>query len=364
MILHRYFAWRFMITLGSVFAIFGLILIFVEIVDRLREFQNVDATFTQILGMALLNLPVGIYRIIPLLIILATIWLFLGLARTSELVVTRSAGRSALRALIAPCLLAFVLGLAVIGILNPIVAATTREYEVREAALKGTDTSFSLASDGLWMRQGSQETQTVIRAGSSNLDGTALSNVTFLTFGVGSGPIRRIDAQSALLANGEWTITNAKVWPLQDVDNPENAAEIFETYTIPSTLTADQIRDSFGTPSSIPIWDLPGFIHRLQTAGFSARRHQVWLQSELAQPLFLIAMVMIGAAFTMRPQRGGRTGLMVMYAILLSFTLYFLRNFALILGENGQIPVLLSAWAPPFGAIGIALGVLLHLEDG
>jgi lipopolysaccharide export system permease protein len=48
----------------------------------------------------------------------------------------------------------------------------------------------------------------------------------------------------------------------------------------------------------------------------------------------------------------------------MGFGIYFVRNFAQILGENGQIPVSLAAWAPPVAAILMALGLLLHLEDG
>ena len=55
---------------------------------------------------------------------------------------------------------------------------------------------------------------------------------------------------------------------------------------------------------------------------------------------------------------------MVLYAILLSFTIYFLRNFAQIMGENGQLPAILAAWAPPLAAIGLSMGMLLHQEDG
>jgi lipopolysaccharide export system permease protein len=85
---------------------------------------------------------------------------------------------------------------------------------------------------------------------------------------------------------------------------------------------------------------------------------------ELSQPLFLGAMMLIGAAFTMRPQRGGKVGLNVMSAILLAFTIYFIRNFAQILGENGDVPAALAAWAPPLAAAGVALGILLQREDG
>jgi lipopolysaccharide export system permease protein len=185
-----------------------------------------------------------------------------------------------------------------------------------------------------------------------------------LTFTPDGTPTQRINAGSAQLASGEWVLRGVKSWPLLDETIPEAAATRLPQLSVPSTLTPDQIRDSFGTPSSIPIWELPAFIDRLQTAGFSAQRHLVWFHAELALPAFLIAMVLIGASFTLRHQRGGRTGLMVLFAVLLAFIIYFIRNFAQVLGENGELPALLAAWAPPLAAIGMSLGILLHHEDG
>ena len=77
-----------------------------------------------------------------------------------------------------------------------------------------------------------------------------------------------------------------------------------------------------------------------------------------------MAMVLVASAFTMRHTRSGGTGVAVLLAILLGFGLYFIRSFSQILGENGQIPVVLSAWAPPVAAVFLALGLLLHKEDG
>jgi lipopolysaccharide export system permease protein len=364
MILHRYFAIRFFKTFGGVLGIFILILAFLDLVEQLRRFANTPATFTDIIQLTLLNVPQGLYAILPLIMIITTIALFLGLSRSSEMVVTRAAGRSAVRALMSPLVMAFLVGVIGVAIINPIVATTSREFEERSNAFKGQDRVLTLGSTGLWLRQGDADSQTVIRAETANLDGTILQNVTFLTFAKDGLPLERIAAQTARLQDNAWALSDVKVWPLANTRTPESAATVQSDYTISSTLTADQIRDSFGTPSSIPIWDLPAFIDRLQTAGFSAQRHQVWLQMELAMPVFLVAMVMIGASFTVRHQRGGRTGLMVLLAIMLSFGTYFIRNFAQILGENGQLPAALAAWAPPLAAIGLALSFLLHREDG
>ena len=154
------------------------------------------------------------------------------------------------------------------------------------------------------------------------------------------------------------------MWPLTSGLNPETTSATHETLRIPTTLTEERVRDSLGRPSGISIYDLPQTIRQLDQAGFSTRRQQVWFQAELARPLFLVAMVLVGAAFTMRHARLGGIGVSVLASVLLGFTLYFIRNFAQILGENGQIPVPLAAWAPPVAAILLTYGLLLHAEDG
>ncbi|MBL9046641.1 MAG: LptF/LptG family permease, partial [Tabrizicola sp.] len=134
--------------------------------------------------------------------------------------------------------------------------------------------------------------------------------------------------------------------------------------TLASDLTAERIRDSFGSPSTIAFWDLPDYIDDLERAGFSSQAHRLWFHMELAQPLLLAAMVLVAAGFTMRHVRSGGTGRMVLFAMLAGFGIFFLRNFAQAMGNSGQIPILLAAWSPPAIALLMSLGFLLHLEDG
>jgi lipopolysaccharide export system permease protein len=158
-------------------------------------------------------------------------------------------------------------------------------------------------------------------------------------------------------------VTDAKRWAL-DAENPELAATLHARLTLPSTLTADEILDSFGDPAAIPIWDLPAFIERLEAAGFSARCTGCSTTSELSLPLLMAAMTLIGAGFTMRHSRLGRTGVLVLMALGSGFALYFVRDLAQILGQNGQIPVLLAVWAPAVAAVLLPVALILHLEDG
>jgi lipopolysaccharide export system permease protein len=365
MTLSRYIALRFMGVVGRVFLIFFGILMLVDMIEQLRRFSDAGVGLAAAATLSLFSVPQTLYRILPLIIIMGAIALFIGLARSSELVVVRAAGRSGLRFLMTPIVVALVIGGLTVAFFNPLVAATSKAYDARRAGLGQSGGSvLSVADTGLWLRQGSEDGQTVIQAARANLDGTELYGVTFLGFDGDGLPASRIEADRARLVRGAWELTGTKRWDLTAA-NPELAARRESgPVNLPSDLTAERIRDSFGTPSAIGFWELPRYIKDLERAGFSARAHRLWFQMELAQPLLMVAMVLVAAGFTMRPARFGGTGRMVLYAMLAGFAIFFLRNFAQALGETGQIPIAVAAWSPPLAAALLSLGLLLHLEDG
>jgi lipopolysaccharide export system permease protein len=361
--LHLYFAWKFLRIFLGILAGFAIFMWLIELLEHIRRFDSGDVSFGTLAYLSLLHLPEVLYQIQTLVVLLATVGMFISLARTSELVVIRAAGRSAIRALAAPALVAGALGMIAVGIFNPMVARLSKHYETAENRIRGSERVVSISREGLWLRQGQADRQTAIRAARANLDGTRLYEVSFFGFDGEGTPLYRVEAASAELTEGAWALTNVKRWQF-DAENPEASAETFERLDVTSDLTRDQIRDSFGTPSSIPFWDLPAFIERLELAGFSARLHRVWFQSELARPLAFIAMVMIGAVFTLRHTRMGRTGLMVLLAVMSGFGVYFVASLARVMAESGQIPILLAVWSPHVAAICLAFSLLLHFEDG
>lgn len=365
MTLNLYIARRFLGTVGRVFLVFFAILFLIDMIEQLRRFSDAGIGLSGAAEMSLLSVPETLYRILPLIMVMGAIANFLGLARSSELVVVRASGRSGLHFLMTPLLVSVALGLLAVAFFNPLVAATSKAYDDKRSALsQGGRSVLSIADTGLWLRQGSEDGQTVIQAARSNLDGTELFGVTFVGFGVDGTPGKRVEAETARLVEGAWELTGTKSWDLAS-PNPEMTAVVDPgPVALPSDLTPERIRDSFGTPSAIGFWDLPGYISDLERAGFSAKAYRLWYQMELALPLLMVAMVLVAAGFTMRHVRFGGTGRMVLYALLAGFGFFFLRNFAQALGDSGQIPVPLAAWSPPVAAIMLSLGLLLHLEDG
>ena len=247
MILHVYLARRFLRSFVIVLAVFIAILLPIDLAEQLRAIGTPDAGLRQAFQLALLNLPGALYRMLPLFIILSTLVLFLSLSRTSELVVVRASGRSALKSTISPVLMSILIGLIGLLIINPLVAATERQYEVTIQQFQtGEERTLSVSGEGLWLRQGNAAGQTVIRAARANADGTELFAASFFVYDEGGQALRRIDADRAALVDGAWQMAGAKIWPLT-VANPEAEAVTHETYALASTLTRDQIRDPRGS---------------------------------------------------------------------------------------------------------------------
>ncbi len=364
MIINLYIARRFLLLFVQIAAGFFALFVMIDMIDELRRFSNPGISLSEAALLASLNVPATIYRIFPLIATLAAIALFLGLSRSQELVVVRTAGRSGLSFLMAPAVMALVIGAFGVGVLDPLVAATAHRYDTLSSGHARGGSVLSISDAGLWLRQGTASGQTVIEAKRANLDGTVLYDVTFLSFGPDGTPEQRIEAAQAHLVPGFWSLDQAHQWQLTDANPQRGVQSLASGATLPTDLTRDRIHDSFGTPSAISFWDLPAYIAGLERAGFSARSHVVWYQIELAHPLLLAAMVLIAAGFTMRHARLAKTGALVLFALLAGFGVFFLRNFGQVLGENGQIPVILAAWSPPVAALLLALGFLLHLEDG
>lgn len=371
MILALYIARRFAgAAAAAILAALFLAVVFdvLELARRVRP--EMDIGFGGLVGLSALRAPSFALKAAPFVILLAGMWTYARLARSSELVVARAAGVSPW-GLTTPLLAtAALLGVAMTTLFNPISAAMLDRFERLEARIfRDDDRRIAVSADGLWLRQGNFSSQIVIKALDSNSDGTELGRVTIYLFEGGSEWVGRIDAASAELRPGHWRLEEAVIRRAEWLDDPERAGE-FELgrqrafYDLPTDLTAAQIVESTADPETIDFWRLPSFIENLEARGFSAHRHRLHWHLSLAAPLFFAAMALVGASFALRSTRFGGLGVMALYATLTGFAVFVVAQVAQALGSTGVAPPLVAAWGPPLAAMLVAAGLLLQFEDG
>jgi lipopolysaccharide export system permease protein len=104
-ILSRYFAMRFLVSVTSIFLGTFLLVAFIDYIDAMRRAGDVPgAAPSQVLLMSFYRVPQIMERLMPFSVLIGAMACFFGLSRRMELVVARGAGMSVWQ-IIAPSVL-------------------------------------------------------------------------------------------------------------------------------------------------------------------------------------------------------------------------------------------------------------------
>ena len=359
--LSRYFASRFLRTTLVIFAVcFALIAVvdYVELVQRWADDANFSAART--LLVSLFRVPQVIERALPFTVLFAAISTFVMANRKLELVVTRAAGISAWQFLLPAAFVALLIGAVATTLFNPL-SAMLKERSIELAA--GVDAPASgitqrQGQSALWIRQSGSDGPSILGAKESSDEGLTLIKVTAYVFQNDGTFRRRIDADSAHYVDRAWLFRGATV--TEAGKRPERVDEA----RLATDLGPREVREAFANPETVSFWSLPGLIEIARTTGLPSHQFELQYQTLLAQPLFLLAMVLVAATVSLRFSRSREIGRVIVTGVAIGFMLYVVGEIARDLGGSGVVPPAVAAWTPAIIAALMSVTVLLHREDG
>src|SRR5262245_20462384 len=357
--LARYFGLRFLnVIVGTFLSLFVLIMMvdFIELLRRHSDEQGFSALV--VAQISFYRIPHITERIIPFTVLVGAMVCYLNLSRRLELVVARAAGVSAWQFVRPAVVIALIVGILVTTVYNP-VSATFRERSERlEASLSGDNRNPFLLHSGLWLRQRSQDGQSIINAATSHQQGAELSDVSIFTLDDSDGYVGRIEAKRATLHDGFWRLENARIYAGEAL--PTN----HQVYDLKTNLTRAQVQETFATPETVPFWQLSSLIRLAEDSGLGAVGYRLQYYQLLVLPLYLVPMVLLAAAVSLRLFRFGGVQRMVLGGVAAGFLLYVLSKVAGDLSKASLLAPAVAAVLPPFlgGVTGFV--ALLYQEDG
>lgn len=377
--LSAYVARRFAAMVLALLAALTLLVALFDLIElQRRAAARPEVGFAMVAEIAGLRLPFVMLQILPFAVLLGGIAAFWRLTRSSELIVARAAGVSAWGFLAGPVAVALLLGaIGTVG-LSPLSSVLFARAERLDHAYLRSAGGLTLLTGGrLWLRQADREMDPrgvailsgrpllaapgqapAARAGAGPETVFRLAEVSVWRLSADDRPLARIEAPSARLEPGRWMLDEAVAFGADRAPAPPRPLDL------PTELTPSRIEDSFASPDTLSFWSLPAFIAVLEGAGFSAVRHRLHFHGLLALPLLCAVMALVAAGFSMRPARRGGVARMVAGGVAAGFALFVLDRITGELGEAGTLPVVFAAWAPAAAGLLLALGLLLHLEDG
>lgn len=337
----------------------GIVYLFDTIELIKRASGNEGISIGTILSLALYKLPDIGQQILPFIILFASVATLRNLSDRQELVCIRGAGLSVWQFIMPLVSGVFVLSLIYITILHPLSAAATERYKALENRYFGDGSeTITVIDEGLWLRQEDETGNFILNASELNARDWIMKDVSVFFFDENNTHIQRIDAQTAQLTQDEWQFNDVSV------HRKGQLPAVLPQLLLTTTLTKDVITESFSDPQAISFWRLPRFISVMQEAGLETTEMRLYYQSLLAQPLFLIAMVLLAATISLKTERISKMMPVIVGGLGGGFIAFLLSGFLRALGMGHEIPVFLAIWSAPTLIILSSITILSAMEDG
>jgi LPS export ABC transporter permease LptG len=354
-ILDRYLMREFLAFAGIGLAVAAALYVIVDLGETLNRFLRIKPPLAYIIEHFLYRLPSALHQGLPVVMLVATIFLFLSLSRFHELTAMKAAGISLFR-VSAPVLL-MGLSVAVSAMLfQELFLPRLKELaeEVDRVKIRGQLPRHLQSRQRLWVRSADSRFYRVELLSPQTND---LYGVTILEVDRQFQLHNRLDARQAHWTESGWELRDGAFREIE----PGGTVQ-----TVPFTLTALDLSEDIEEFTrihkdfeSMSYWELRDYVARLEAAGFQAKKYLVALYSKLSFPLVNLVMVLVAIPFALQSPRGGRLfGVGLAIAIMAGYLV--VHYVALAFARADLLPPFVAAWTANVIFFGIGTSLFLR----
>lgn len=355
-ILDRYLVRELLVFMGIGLAVAATLFVIIDLLQTLDRFIRIKPPLIYVLQHFAYRLPAALHDGLPVVMLVATIFLFLALTRYHELTAMKAAGMSLYR-VASPVLLLAVVVAIVSGLFQELVLPYLNELgdEVDRVKIRGQLPRHLQSRERLWLRTGDTRFYRVelLNPAANDMYGVTVLEVDEKTFRLTS----RLDARRA-----HWTPDG---WELSDGAFREFGRN-GEVQTVPFVMTAIDLQEEIETFTKIQkqtgamsYRELRDYIDRLEATGFQVKKYMVQLYSKLSFPLVNLVMVLVAIPFSLQSPRGGRLfGVALAIAIMAGYLV--VHYVALAFARADLLPPLMAAWTANIIFLGLGTSLLLR----
>ncbi len=343
MILSRYLMRSFTARFASLFA--GLI-IFLQTLDLLAEGNAVLAgggpPLESLLRYVSLRVPSLAETVAPLAGLLGALLALVAMARNSEILAMRAAGRS---------VLSLVGGLVAVGVVLSgllflfsefiVVPANATLEDWKDAGFKADGQIET--EENSWLIEGTN----IIRVGHVMRAGTVLNDMRVFRQGANASITDIITIRLALWERDHWTTFDVK-----RVGGNESEAPVWTTQ-----LRPEHFLRFAHHPNDLSIKALNEYVGSVAIGSKPPYFYDTWLQQKLAGPIVLALMPLLAAIAAFAHHRQGSPVITIVWGVTFGFMFIVVDNILLAMGQFGSLPPPIAAWLPLalFATLGIWL---------
>jgi len=324
------------VTLGflSLFFFFD----FVEEIQAVGRYADTGYRLVHALTYVTLMIPSHLYELMPIAVLIGTIFVMSRLAQSSEYTILRTSGLGPWRALRTLLLLGLgfvVLTFAIGDYVSPIADRTAQLLKARYTG------RITIGQTGAWLKEKQAYGQFAVNVGELTPD-SQLRGVRIFEFDNRGLLISMMQADAA-------TLTDDDAWELHQVhrtDFPQQGAETGQiervqipTLRWPNRISAEMVSAALLKPERMSTIDLFKYIQHLQNNAQTAQRYEIEFWKKVFYPLSCLVMVVLALPFAYLHFRSGSITSYVFGGVLAGISFFLLNN---VFGYIGN----LQSWQP------------------
>jgi len=324
------------VTLGflSLFFFFD----FVEEVQSVSRHAATGYKLGHALSYVALMIPNHLYELIPIAVLIGTIFVMARLAQSSEYTILRTSGLDPWRALRTLLLLGLGFVIFTLAVGDYIAPVADRAAQLLKAKYTGR---ITVGQTGAWLKERQAYSNYAVNVGELASDG-GLHSVRIFEFDNRGMLASMTQAESAVIRDDD-------AWLLQQVNRTEFAmvdgknAQIdrvkLERLRWPNKISAEMVSAALLKPERMNTVDLYQYIEHLQNNAQTAQRYEIEFWKKVFYPLSCLVMVVLALPFAYFHFRSGGLASYVFGGVMAGISFFLLNN---VFGYMGN----LQNWQP------------------
>ncbi|MBB2775499.1 UNVERIFIED_ORG: lipopolysaccharide export system permease protein [Comamonas terrigena] len=335
-------------AIGFVALAFLALFFFFDLLDEMGDVGRTVGDTTYTVWHALLAVSLGIpnhlYELLPIAVLIGSIFVMARFAQSSEFTIMRTSGLGPWLALRTMLLLGACFVVLTVAVGDYIAPAAERMALVAKAKYLGkTSTS---GSTGAWLKEKNNGNTLAVNVRAVRADG-ALQGIRVFQFDGQGRMVLQIHADSGQVQSTAtaWDLANARIarfrytLDTQGAETAQVTREQAPSLEWPTSITSEMLVAAVHKPDRMPTLELFQFIQHLKANDQSAQKYEIEFWRKVFYPLSCLVMVVLALPFAYLHFRSGGIAGYVFGGVMAGISFFLLNN---VFGYAGN----LQNWSP------------------
>ncbi|MEY2619957.1 MAG: hypothetical protein RL522_2959 [Pseudomonadota bacterium] len=336
------------VLLAVAFVALGFLALFFffDFVDELPEVTRGSGNYriTHAMLFVLLQVPNHLYELLPIAVLIGTIFVMARLAQSSEYTILRTSGLGPGRALRSLLGLGVVFTLLTFAAGDYLAPAADRAGQMLKARYQG---KLSIGQTGAWLKERQPERTYTVNVAALSPDGD-LEGVRIFESDLRGIMMSMVQARRAEFGETSWILRDVERIEFRASESGAAVAAGQRQSRVewPTSITPEMVSVALLKPERMRTLDLFQYIRHLESNGQTSQRYEIEFWRKVFYPLSCLVMVVLALPFAyLHFRSGGITGY-VFGGVLIGISFFLLNNVFGYVGNLGNWLPWLTAAAP------------------